>query len=81
MSPTQVSPERANPSGQVGLVLRPRITPAADAHEVMREQLEFLMEHAGNGVCGCPQCERYLRARTLLLEAFTESPLPIARAA
>jgi hypothetical protein len=38
----------------------------------MREQLEFLIEHVEAGVCGCVQCQRYLRARSLLLEAFTD---------
>jgi hypothetical protein len=47
---------------------------AADANEVMREQLDFLIEHAQSGPCGCLQCERYIRARTLLLEAFRSAP-------
>jgi hypothetical protein len=73
MSPTK--PESADPSGQVGLAARPAIIVAADANDVMRDQLERLIEHAENGVCGCEQCERYLRARALLLmELFPESP-------
>ena len=47
---------------------------AANANDVMREQLEFLIEHAQDGNCGCEQCQRYLRARTLLMEAFADSP-------
>jgi len=71
MSPTQVTPEIANPSGQVGLVsTKSRVIAAANANDVMREQLEFLIDHAEAGDCGCPQCERYIRARTLLLQAF-----------
>jgi hypothetical protein len=63
------------------LVVRPRIIAAADANEVMREQLEFLIEHGQKGDCGCRQCERYHRVRTLLLQAFTESKLIAKRAA
>lgn len=73
MSPTQITPEIANPDAPVGLVTQPRVVVAADANEVMREQLEFLIEHAQGGDCGCPQCNRYHRARTLLLEAFSDS--------
>ena len=50
-----------------------RIIAAADAHEVMLEQLQYLIEHAGGGTCGCPQCERYLRVRALLTEIFREA--------
>ena len=69
-------PKSASSSGgTVGLVTKPRVVVAADANEVMREQLEFLIEHAENGVCGCELCKRYLRARSLLLtELFPESP-------
>jgi hypothetical protein len=81
MSPTQVTPEIANPSVQVGLVVRPRVIVAADANDVMREQLEFLIEHAQCGDCGCPQCERYFHVRTLLLEAFSEASPSKARTA
>jgi hypothetical protein len=74
-------PGNTNPSGQVGLVVRPRVIVAADADEVMREQLEFLIEHAQKGDCRCTQCERYFRVRTLLLQAFTENALTAKRAA
>jgi hypothetical protein len=74
MSPPQVTPESPNPSGVVGLVVKPRVIAAADANEVMREQLDFLIEHAQGWHCGCLQCERYVRARTLLLEAFRTGP-------
>jgi hypothetical protein len=50
-----------------------RIIAAADANEVMLEQLQYLIEHAGTGTCGCPQCGRYLRARALLTEIFSEA--------
>jgi hypothetical protein len=73
MSPTQITPEITNADATVGLVTKPRVVVAADVNDVMREQLEFLIEHAQGGDCGCQQCNRYHRARTLLLEAFTES--------
>lgn len=81
MSPTQVTPEKANPSGEVGLAQRPRSIAAADTNEVIREQLDFLIEHAAHGDCGCSQCERYFRARTLLLEVFSEAPRAARRVA
>ena len=75
MSPTQITPEIVKAEATVGLVTKPRVVVAADANEVMREQLEFLIEHAENGVCGCELCKRNLRARSLLLtELFPESP-------
>jgi hypothetical protein len=81
MSPTQITPEIANPEAPVGLATKPRVVTAADANEVMREQLEFLIEHAQAGDCGCPQCGRYFRARTLLLEAFSDTQKAQARIA
>jgi len=46
----------------------------------MREQLEFLIEHAQGPCCGCAQCERYTRIQALLLQAFAESPKQQPRA-
>ena len=46
------------------------IIAAANANEVMREQLDYLIEHAGGGTCGCRECQRYLRAHALLTEIF-----------
>jgi hypothetical protein len=75
MSPTHIPPEIANPDATVGLATQRRVVVAVDANDVMRDQLEFLIEHAQSGVCGCEQCQRYLRARSLLLtELFPESP-------
>jgi len=45
-----------------------------DWHPVMREQLEYLMDHAAHGFCGCGECQRYLRVRTALLEIFRDRP-------
>jgi hypothetical protein len=74
MSTTQITPQIASPTAPVGLVTKPRVVIAANADDVMREQLEFLIEHVEAGDCGCPQCARYHRARALLLEAFNEAP-------
>jgi len=77
MSPKHVTPEglnsNANPGASSGSAVSGLVIAAADANEVMREQLEYLIEHAGNGTCGCPQCHRYLRARALLMEIFAYS--------
>ena len=73
MSPTQITPEIVKADATIRLAAKPRV--AVDVNDVMRDQLEFLIEHAQNGVCRCEQCERYLRARRLLLtELFPESP-------
>jgi hypothetical protein len=74
MSPTQGKPDDANAVTAAQLATRPRVIVAADANDVMREQLDFLIEHAQDGNCGCAQCQRYLRARALLMEAFADSP-------
>jgi hypothetical protein len=51
----------------------PRIVEAAYVNEVMREQLEYLIEHAEDQTqCGCQECQRYLRVRNILLEIFGE---------
>jgi hypothetical protein len=43
----------------------------------MREQLEYLIEHVtAAGQCGCAECQRYLRARAILLEIFEKPPRP-----
>lgn len=64
-----------------GAVNRARVLEPADESEVMREQLEYLIIHtAGHGLCGCSECQRYVRVRALLLEIFSE-PAPQAAAA
>ena len=53
-----------------------RVPEPADENDVMREQLEYLIGHAtDSGMCGCSDCQRYLRARSALLEIFSE-PTP-----
>ena len=73
MSPTQGTPENAKTATADVLATRPRMVAAADANDVMREQLEYLIEHAQGGICGCAQCTRYLRARSVLMEVFGDS--------
>ena len=52
-----------------------RIPEPADETDILREQLEYLIEHAaGNTQCGCSECQRYLRVRSALLEIFAEPP-------
>ena len=52
---------------------QPRVSPPADEADVMREQLEYLIEHAaGREECGCAACRRYLRVRAILLEIFED---------
>lgn len=46
-----------------------------DETEILREQLDYLIDHASRDPsCGCSECRRYLRARAALLEIFTEPP-------
>lgn len=54
----------------------PRVPGPADENDVMREQLEYLIGHATEqSICGCSECQRYLRVRSVLLEIFSE-PAP-----
>ncbi len=78
MSPRHITPENADSAGAAQLAARPRVVAAADANEVMLEQLEYLIEHAQGGDCGCGLCERYRRARSVLMEVFGASPRPEA---
>ena len=74
MSPIQVTPENANSAGTAQLAARPLVIKAANENDVMLEQLEYLIEHAQGGICGCAQCTRYLRAKSVLMEVFADSP-------
>jgi hypothetical protein len=52
-----------------------RVPEAAAESDILREQLEYLIDHtAGNAPCGCSDCQRYLRVRSVLLEIFAEPP-------
>jgi len=54
----------------------------ADENKVLREQLEYLIGHTTEHVeCECPECQRYLRARAVLLEIFREPRAPQVAAA
>jgi hypothetical protein len=51
----------------------PRVPEPADESDVMREQLEYLIANATErGACDCPEYQRYLRVRSLLLAIFSE---------
>jgi hypothetical protein len=50
---------------------------SANENDVMREQLEYLIDHTAEHVqCGCSECRRYLQARSILLEIFCEPQRP-----
>jgi hypothetical protein len=41
--------------------------------DVMREQLDYLIDQTAEHIgCGCSDCRRYLRVRSILLEIFGE---------
>ncbi len=46
---------------------RPRVIRAASADEAMIEFLKSLIAHVNGVFCGCEDCQRYLKARELLL--------------
>ena len=42
-----------------------------DDSDILREQLDYLIDHAAGQVdCQCSECRRYLRVRSILLEIF-----------
>jgi len=48
---------------------------APEESDVLREQLEYLIAHAAcNPQCGCSECRRYRKVRSVLLEVFTKPP-------
>ena len=50
-----------------------RIPETADDSDILREQLDYLIEHAASEAqCGCAECRRYHRVRSILLEIFGE---------
>lgn len=58
------------PDGALNL---PGVPEPADEEDVMREQLEYLINHTNErGICDCSECQRYLRARSVLLEIFSD---------
>jgi len=70
MSPIHGTPDKSNPVITGGLAAQPRTIAAANTNDAMRDQLEFLIENAHANGCGCSQCHRYQRARSILLEVF-----------
>jgi hypothetical protein len=81
MDTIELKPRGFDAEAKVRLAERPRVIPAADANQVMREQLDYLIEHAQAGACGCPECQRYLCARKLLLKPFVDDMQGLWRAA
>jgi len=77
MKTRRVTPTQWNNGADPGTVseppLRPVVIQAADINEVMREQLEYLIDHAGSGTCGCGQCQSYASVRTVLMKMFSDS--------
>ena len=74
MTPNRPECDGLNPVAEAPASSRPAsgavVVEAADANDVMREQLYYLIEHVGSGMCGCRDCKRYVRARRLLMEVF-----------
>ena len=61
--------------GNHGLSPSAILWPAAALSAILREQLEYLIDHAGaTAEDGCPACSRYLRVRSVLLEIFCTPP-------
>jgi len=65
----EVREARVIAEGELSL---PRVPEPADPNDVLREQLEYLIDHTEKGGCGCHECERYLRVRAILLAIFSE---------
>ena len=53
---------------------------AARLGEVLFEQLNYLLDHAGNCSPGCPDCARLVAARAWLLLPFRSASFPATRA-
>ena len=74
MTPNRPEFDALDPEANVTESSRPASGPvvvaAANADDVMREQLYYLIEHVGSGICGCRDCKRYVRARRVLMEVF-----------
>lgn len=67
MTPAQVAEDDGT-----ALVPKHRVVPAGDSNDVMREQLDFLIDHVEQGVCGCGLCSRYLAVKDCLLDVFKD---------
>lgn len=63
-------------------VPHPKTISAANTHEVVREQVEYLIEHAEatKWICCCSECKRYERIREVAMEPFAEAAV-LARGA
>ena len=58
----------------------PRVPEPADEADVLREQLDYLLNYPRvHGSCDCPECDRLMRVRSVLLEVFAETDSPRRR--
>ncbi len=74
MSPAEI---KRNETVEKALSTLPRQTEAADECDVLREQLDYLMDCAAqHSHCDCSECRRFLRVRSILLEIFGEPRTP-----
>lgn len=74
--------QRERLAEELPMSANPKTTPAADTHDVMREQLEVLLDHASANACPlssgeietgkrkCSLCQKYLDERASLLRIF-----------
>ncbi len=77
MSPAEMM---GNEVVEQALTTLPRLTGAADECEVLREQLDYLMDCAAeHSYCDCSECRRFLQVRSILLAIFGEPRTPEPR--
>lgn len=55
-------------------VVSGHVVESASIEDVLRDQLELLIEHTRSGVCGCEQCVRFLNVKKWLTSPFSDSP-------
>lgn len=55
--------------------MRPRVIARADAHDAMRDQMEYLIDHVESQRClGCDDCTQYVDVKRRLLGIFGQPP-------
>ena len=58
----------------IPLSILPKSVRLQETDDILREQLEYLIDHAsGKIVPNCSECRRYLQVRSLLLQIFRTS--------
>ncbi len=66
-----------SPAVKQRLTILPRPIKRADECDVLREQLDYLMDcGAEHSHCRCSECRRFQRVRSILLEIFREPRTP-----